>query len=89
MKKLLALVLAAVMLLGITSAFAEGEEKITLTLWDIATQSDANRPAYDAALKYIAEKYPNVEINEVSIENQQYKIDIATAMADPSTLPIL
>ena len=31
MKKLVALVLAAVMLLGITSAFAEGE-KITLTL---------------------------------------------------------
>ena len=87
MKKLLALVLAACLLLGIASAFAEGEEKITLTLWDIATQSDANRPAYDAALKYIAEKYPNVEINEVSIENQQYKIDIATAMADPSTLP--
>jgi len=87
MKKLVALVLAACLLLGIASAFAEGEEKITLTLWDIATQSDANRPAYDAALKYIAEKYPNVEINEVSIENQQYKIDIATAMADPSTLP--
>jgi len=87
MKKLVALVLAACLLLGIASAFAEGEEKITLTLWDIATQSDANRPAYDAALKYIAEKYPNVEIKEVSIENQQYKIDIATAMADPSTLP--
>ena len=87
MKKLVALVLAACLLLGIASAFAEGEEKITLTLWDIATESDANRPAYDAALAYIAEKYPNVEIKEVSIENQQYKIDIATAMADPSTLP--
>ena len=88
MKKVLSLVLALAMLLSVTSVFAEAaEEKITLTLWDIATQSDANRPAYNAALAYIAEKYPNVEIKEVSIENQQYKIDIATAMADPSTLP--
>ena len=88
MKKVLSLVLALALLLSVTSVFAEAaEEKITLTLWDIATQSDANRPAYNAALAYIAEKYPNVEIKEVSIENQQYKIDIATAMADPSTLP--
>ena len=88
MKKLVALVLAAVMLLSLTSVFADAaEEKITLTLWDIATESDANRPAYNAALAYIAEKYPNIEIKEVSTENQQYKIDIAAAMADPSTLP--
>ncbi len=86
MKKLVALVLAAVMLLGITSAFAEGE-KITLTLWDIATESDANRPAYDGALAAIKEAHPEIEIKEVSTENQQYKIDLATAMADPSTLP--
>ncbi len=86
MKKLVALVLAAVMLLSLTTVFAE-DEKITLVLWDIATESDANRPAYDGALKAIAEKYPNVEIKEVPTENQQYKIDIAAAMADPSTLP--
>ena len=51
MKKILAMVLALALIatLGITSAFAEGE-KITLTLWDIATESDANRPAYDGAL---------------------------------------
>ena len=86
MKKLVALVLAAVMLLSLTTVFAE-DEKITLVLWDIATESDANRPAYDAALKAIREKYPNVDIKEVPTENQQYKIDIAAAMADPSTLP--
>ena len=72
MKKLVALVLAAVMLLSLTSVFADAaEEKITLTLWDIATESDANRPAYNAALAYIAEKYPNIEIKEDSTENQQ------------------
>ena len=86
MKKLVALVLAAAMLLGITSAFAEGE-KITLTLWDIATESDANRPAYDGALAAIKEAHPEIEIVEVSTENQAYKDKIAAAMADTTTLP--
>ena len=86
MKKLVALVLAACLLLGITSAFAEGE-KITLTLWDIATESDANRPAYDAALAAIKEAHPEIEIVEVSTENQTYKDKIAAAMADTTTLP--
>ena len=86
MKKLVALVLAACLLLGITSAFAEGE-KITLTLWDIATESDANRPAYDGALAAIKEAHPEIEIVEVSTENQAYKDKIAAAMADTTTLP--
>ena len=87
MKKLVALVLAAMMLLGIASAFAEGEEKITLTLWDIATESDANRPAYNAALAAIKAAHPEIEIVEVSTENQTYKDKIAAAMADTTTLP--
>ena len=86
MKKLVALLLAACLLLGITSAFAEGE-KITLTLWDIATESDANRPAYDGALAAIKEAHPEIEIVEVSTENQAYKDKIAAAMADTTTLP--
>ena len=42
MKKFFALALAAVMLLGLVPAFAE--ETVTLTMWCIATESDANRP---------------------------------------------
>ena len=38
MKKVVALVLAAIMLLSLTSALAEKE---TLTLWSIATEADA------------------------------------------------
>ena len=49
MKKFLSLVLAAVMLLGIASSLAEGE-KVKLTMWCIATESDSNRPAYEAAI---------------------------------------
>ena len=85
MKKLVALVLAACLLLGIASAMAEGEKK-TLKLWCIATESDANRPAYEAAIAAIEEKF-DVKIEWEAFENQSYKTKIKAAMADPSTLP--
>ena len=85
MKKLLALVLAAAMLLGMTSALAEGEQK-TLTMWCIATESDANRPAYEAAIAQVEESL-GVKIEWEAFENQSYKTKIKAAMADPSTLP--
>ncbi len=84
MKKLVALVLAAVMLLSLTSVFAE-EQKV-ITLWCIATESDANRPAYEAAIASVEEKF-NVKIEWEATENQAYKTKIKTAMSDPSTLP--
>ncbi len=85
MKKLVALVLAACLLLGIASALAEGEKK-TLKMWCIATESDANRPAYEKAIAAIEEKF-NVTIEWEAFENQSYKTKIKAAMADPSTLP--
>jgi raffinose/stachyose/melibiose transport system substrate-binding protein len=85
MKKLVALVLAACLLLGIASALAEGEKK-TLKMWCIATESDANRPAYEKAIAAIEEKF-NVKIEWEAFENQSYKTKIKAAMADPSTLP--
>ena len=86
MKKLLALVLAAVMLLGISSAFAEAE-KTTLTMWCIATESDANRPAYEAAIAAFEAAHPDIHIEWEAFENQSYKTKIKAAMADPDTLP--
>ena len=67
MKKLVALVLAAVMLLSLASAFAE-----TVTLWCIATESDANRPAYEKAIAAVQEAHPGLEINWEAFENQSY-----------------
>ena len=84
MKKLVALVLAAVMLLSLTSVFAEDQKVITM--WCIATESDANRPAYEAAIAEIEAQY-NVKIQWEAFENQSYKTKIKTAMADPDTLP--
>ena len=82
MKKLVALVLAAVMLLSLASAFGE-----TITMWCIATESDANRPAYEAAIAAVEAANPGLEIKWEAFENQSYKTKIKTAMADPSTLP--
>jgi ABC-type sugar transport system, periplasmic component len=86
MKKLLALVLAAVMLLGIASSLAEGE-KVKLTMWCIATESDSNRPAYEAAIAALKEAHPEIEFEWEAFENNSYKEKIKTAMSDPSTLP--
>ena len=85
MKKFVALLLAAIMLLGMASAFAEAE-KPTLTLWCIATESDANRPAYEKAIAAVEESL-GVKIEWEAFENQSYKTKIKAAMADPSTLP--
>ena len=48
MKKLLAILLTALFVLTAVSALAE--EQTVLTMWCIATESDANRPAYENAI---------------------------------------
>ena len=93
MKKILALVLAALM---VTSLFAISvsadeaaaeEEPITLTMWCIATESDANRPAYEQAIAEFEEAHPNIKIEWEAFENESYKTKIKAAMSDPDTLP--
>ena len=81
MKKLVALVLAACLLLGIASALAEGEEKTTLTLWCIATESDSNRVAYEKAIPEIEEAF-NVKIEWEAFENDSYKTKIKSTSAE-------
>ena len=81
MKKLLALVLAACLLLGITAALAEGEEKTTLTLWCIATESDSNRIAYEKAIPEIEEAL-GVKIEWEAFENDSYKTKIKSTSAE-------
>jgi len=57
------------------------DKAVELTLWDIAVAGDGNRPAYDAALKELKEKYPNVTIKENSVQNDDYKPMIKSAVA--------
>ena len=85
MKKVLSLILAVMMMMTLVSAFAE--EEITLTLWCIATESDANRPGYEAAIAEFEAAHPNIKIEWEAFENNSYKTKIKTAMADPDSLP--
>ncbi|MBO4377807.1 MAG: extracellular solute-binding protein [Clostridia bacterium] len=86
MKKILAIVLAAVMLLSL-AATAAAEDKTVLTMWCIATESDANRPAYEAAIAEFQAAHPDIEIKWDAFENQSYKTKIKAAMSDPDSLP--
>ena len=84
MKKLLAALLVALLALSCVAALAE---QTTLTMWCIATESDANRPAYEAAIAEYEAAHPDVKIEWEAFENQSYKTKIKSAMADPDSLP--
>ena len=84
MKKLLAALLVALLALSCVGALAE---QTTLTMWCIATESDANRPAYEAAIAEYEAAHPDVKIEWEAFENQSYKTKIKAAMADPDSLP--
>ena len=85
MKKLLAILLTALFVLTAVSALAE--EQTVLTMWCIATESDANRPAYENAIAEFEAAHPDIKIEWEAFENQSYKTKIKAAMADPDSLP--
>ena len=87
MKKLLAIALALVMVFALAAPTAFAEEQTTLTMWCIATESDANRPAYEKAIAAFEEAHPDIKIEWEAFENQSYKTKIKAAMSDPDTLP--
>ena len=57
------------------------EEKIELTMWCIATESDSNRHAYEAAIADMKTKYPNIDFKWEAFENESYKEKIKAAMS--------
>ena len=65
---------------------AEGGQTV-LTLWCIATESDANRPAYEQAIAEFEAAHPDIKIEWEAFENESYKTKIKAAMSDPETLP--
>ena len=64
-------------------------EEITLKLWCIATESDANRPAYQQAIADYEAAHPGIKIEMEAFENESYKTKIKAAMmgGDASDLP--
>ena len=90
MKKILAILLALTMIvaLGATNAFA-ADDQTTLTMWCIATESDANRPAYEQAIAEFEAAHPDIKIEWEAFENESYKTKIKAAMmgGDTEDLP--
>ena len=66
---------------------AEGET--VLKLWCIATESDANRPAYLQAIADYEAAHPGIKIEMEAFENESYKTKIKAAMmgGDTADLP--
>ena len=84
MKKVLALVLATIMVLSISAAFAD---KTPLTLWSIAVEGDSNRAAYLAAVDAFNAANPDFEMTMEPTENEAYKTKIKAAMNAGTDLP--
>ena len=98
MKKILALILVLCMVPfmaacggGGDQASDGGEEAAasgdvtTLKLWCIATESDANRPAYEQAIADYEAAHPEVKIEMEAFENESYKTKIKAAMTGGSS----
>ena len=99
MKKLIALALVFCMVLALVACSTKPatteqpanepakEEKTVLKLWCIATESDANRPAYEKAIAEFEAAHPDIKIDWDAFENESYKTKIQVAMNDSDTLP--
>lgn len=88
-KRVLAMALTALMACSVagTPVLAEDGEQTTLTMWCIATESDANHPAYVKAVEEFEAAHPDIKIEWEAFENESYKTKIKAAMSDPETLP--
>lgn len=72
-----------------TEAAAPSGDETVLKLWCIATESDANRPAYLQAIADYEAANPGVKIEMEAFENESYKTKIKAAMigGDTEDLP--
>lgn len=60
---------------------AAATEEVTLTLWSIATESDAFHNAYTKAIEDFEAANPGVKVVHETFENQSYKTKIKSAVA--------
>jgi len=88
MKRILAFAIALCMMISMLCIAATASaEQTVLTMWCIATESDANHPAYVKAVEEYEAAHPDVKIEWEAFENESYKTKIKAAMSDPETLP--
>ncbi len=81
MKKFLATLLVVVTAFSLCACTAgKKDDKTTLKMWCIATVADSNRHSYEAAIKDMETKYPDVKLEWEAIENEAYKTKIKAAV---------
>lgn len=64
-----------------TQESQKGNGQVTLTMWSIATESDAFNPAYTKAIADYEAAHPEVKIVHETFENESYKTKIKSAVA--------
>ena len=92
-KKVMAVLMAAAMCMtglpvGMVSASAEEaknipeltSEPLTITLWDIATE-DPTKSIQEGAVQRFMADYPNITVNQVHQQNDNYKQQLIVAMS--------
>ena len=88
MKKLVALILAVLMVFTAASVLAEGgknipeltKEPMTILLWDIATEGLGKKVQEDAVNRFM-EAYPNIKVEQVHQQNDTYKSQLQIALS--------
>ena len=82
MKKLLATLLAAVMVLSMAACGGDAKDgKTDITMWCIATESDSNRHAYEASIADFEAAHPEINFTWEATQNEAYKTKIKAAVA--------
>lgn len=84
MKKVIALLLAALMATAAVSCSAQetpSPGQITLTLWSIATESDNYHQPYLKAIADFEAAHPGIKIDFETFENESYKTKLRSAVA--------
>ena len=84
MKKLVIILLTLLMLLSSFAVLGEElaltSDPMTITLWDIATD-EPQRSIQEGAVARFMAAYPNITVNQVHIQNDNYKQQLIVAMS--------
>lgn len=84
MRKLVSILLAMLMLTSTLAALGEElaltTEPMTITLWDIGTD-DPQKTIQEGAVARFMAAYPNITVNQVHIQNDNYKQQLVVAMS--------
>ena len=78
MKKILAVLLVVVTAISLCACGTGSKDKITLTMWCIATKSDSNRASYEAAIKDMEKQLILIQETEepINIKKKDKKVEV-------------